>query len=349
MVFYVKSIRKLISNRRRITMRDAILVLTNSEDGEHSQSVISKLLENGERVFRFDSDRFSAGETTIAFSPDSDESLTIDDGRRSLQRRDVKSIWYRRPNRFNLSIHDSVQREYAEKELRFFLDGAWSLFERDEHVYFLSKPSSIEKARRKLLQLELAKHYGVRIPRTVITNNPQEVLAFNDSCPSGIVFKAINHECLDYGETSYNIPTTLMTAEHLKRIDLIKKAPGIFQELIPKECELRVTVVGKRIFPVKIDSQKNPLTIVDWRNPLCIDKLSYTMTTLDRKTETFCHEMLLMLDLQFGAFDFIVDTKGDIYFLEVNPNGQWYWLENMAGALISDAIVDILTNGTERR
>jgi D-alanine-D-alanine ligase-like ATP-grasp enzyme len=80
------------------------------------------------------------------------------------------------------------------------------------------------------------------------------------------------------------------------------------------------------------------MTIVDWRNPLCIDKLDYSVTTLDPPIELFCLEMLRELGLQFGAFDFIVDKEGELYFLEVNPNGQWYWLEDMAGVLISDAI-----------
>ena len=329
-------------------MDNVILVLTNSEDGEHSESVISKLLQRGENVFRFDADRFSTGETTIAFSHNP-ENLTISDGHTSIRGRDVKSVWYRRPNHFNLSIRDPVQKNHAEKESRSFLDGVWALLEQEQRAYFLSKPSSIERARRKLLQLQLARQYGIRIPKTVVTNDPREVLALNDAHPDGIIFKAVNHECLDYGRESYNIPTTLMTAAHLERVNLVKKAPGIFQEFIPKEYELRVTVVGENIFPVKIDSQKNPLTTVDWRNPLCIDRLSYSMTTLDSQTELFCRRMLQALDLQFGAFDFIVDVRGDVYFLEVNPNGQWYWLEALAGALISDAIVNILATSSERR
>jgi glutathione synthase/RimK-type ligase-like ATP-grasp enzyme len=182
----------------------------------------------------------------------------------------------------------------------------------------------------------------MRIPKTIITNDPEKVRTFHGTCPKGMIFKAVNLEFLNYGEKSYNIPTTLITADHLRKIDLVRRSPAIFQELIVKDYELRVTVVGKKVFPVKIDSQKNPLTIVDWRNPLCIDKLDYSVTTLDPRIELFCLEMLRTLRLQFGAFDFIVDKEGNLYFLEVNPNGQWYWLEDMAGALISDAIVDIL-------
>ncbi len=332
-------------------MRDTILVLTNTEDGSHTDVVISKLLSQGERVFRFDSDKFSAGEATITFSSSSDDfgKLTIACGGDSVRSEEIKSVWYRRPNHFNLSIRDQVQKDYAEKEIRSFLEGAWSLLEFEERVFFLSKPSSIEKARKKLLQLKLALTYGMRIPRTVITNNPEEVMAFYESCRSGMIFKAVNHEFLNYGEKSYNIPTTLVTEEHLKNLHLIRRAPAIFQELVPKKYELRVTVVGNKVFPVQIDSQKNPLTVVDWRNPFYIDKLNYEEAVIDSHTERFCLEMLRTLDLKFGAFDFIVDKTDSLYFLEVNPNGQWYWLENLTGVLISDAIASMLKNGTERR
>jgi glutathione synthase/RimK-type ligase-like ATP-grasp enzyme len=324
-------------------VRNAILALTNSEDGMHSDVVVSKLLARGEDVFRFDVDLFTKGNFTIAFSPSADSGgCVISNGSDSIQVGDIKSVWYRRPNHFNLPIKDPVQKDYAEKEIRSFLDAVWFLLEQRERIFFLSRPSAIESARRKLFQLDLAERYGMRIPRTIITNDPEKVRTFQRSCPEGMIFKAVNHEFLNYGEKSYNIPTTLITADHLRKIDLVRRSPAIFQELIVKDYELRVTVVGKKVFPIKIDSQKNPWTIVDWRNPLCIGKLDYSVTDLDPRIELFCLEMLRTLGLQFGAFDFVVDKDGSLYFLEVNPNGQWYWLEDLTGVLISDAIVDIL-------
>lgn len=324
-------------------MRNVILALTNSADGKHSEVVISKLIEKGEKVFRFDSDRFATGETTITFSPSAAPGkFLITSGKESLQSCNIKSVWYRRPNHFNLSIADPIQKDYAEREIRSFLENVWSGLESEKCISFLSQPSQIEKARKKLSQLTLALQYGMRIPKTIVTNNPKEALTFHKTCHDGMIFKAVNNEFLNYGKKSYNIPTTLINTKHLENINLIKKNPVIFQELIQKNHELRVTVVGKKIFPIKIDSQKNPLTVVDWRNPLCIDKLDHKVTTIDSKTEAFCFKMLRVLGLRFGAFDFIVDKTGKLYFLEVNPNGQWYWLEDMTGVLISDAIADIL-------
>jgi D-alanine-D-alanine ligase-like ATP-grasp enzyme len=49
-----------------------------------------------------------------------------------------------------------------------------------------------------------------------------------------------------------------------------------------------------------------------------------------------------MLDLRFGALDFLVTPEGEWVFLEINPNGQWAWIEENTGLPITSAIADIL-------
>lgn len=52
--------------------------------------------------------------------------------------------------------------------------------------------------------------------------------------------------------------------------------------------------------------------------------------------------MRVRLGLRFGALDFLVTPSGEWYFLEVNPNGQWAWIEQETGLPISSAIADAL-------
>lgn len=47
-------------------------------------------------------------------------------------------------------------------------------------------------------------------------------------------------------------------------------------------------------------------------------------------------------NLMFGAFDFIVTPRNEWVFLEVNPNGQWLWLERSLNLNISQKIVEYL-------
>ncbi len=328
-------------------MRNTVLILTNSEDGQHSDIVISKILNVGGKVFRFDSDRFSSGEVIINFHGANGEmGFAIEDGVNSITDKDIKSVWYRRPNRFNFPIQDIIQRNHAEAETKSFLEGLWVVLERK--VFWVSEPSHLERARKKILQLDIARRKNMPFPRTLVSNDPGKVLEFYESCNRRMIFKAIYHEFLDYGATSYNIPTTLVTPEHIRKIELVKHSPSLFQEFIEKKSELRITVVGDKIFPVRIDSQSNPSTVVDWRNPEFVSKLGYSKTNIDGRTKKFCREMLQELNLEFGAFDFILGKDGGTYFLEVNPNGQWYWLEESAGVLISDALANTLVNAERR-
>ncbi len=327
-------------------MRNTVLVLTNSVDGIHSDIVINKLEGSGTQVFRCDVDRLMKGDLVVNFSVDQDTfGFEMRDGNKRILSTEIKSIWYRRPNRLNSPIVDPIQCKYAEEETSHFLEGLWSAT--TDEVFWLSNPVHLERARKKVLQLKIARELGFVVPRTIVTNDPEQVRQFLRFCGERIIFKAVYHEMLDYENKSFNIPTTLIGREHLAKLELVKKMPSLFQEFIDKEYELRVTVVGDDVFPVKIDSQAHSETSVDWRNPDFIEKLQYTPVDLPSEITDRCRSMLRILGLEFGAFDFAIDKKGTCYFLEVNPNGQWYWLEDLAGVLISDAIVAILAKGQE--
>ncbi len=323
-------------------MEDIILVLTNTKDGKHSDVVTSALLAKGTRVFRLNVDAIASGKTEIVFTTSSVGSrFVVKDNDSCCKSEEVRSVWYRRPNQFDFRISDPVQQKYAEAELRSLLEGLWTVLEHNG-VFFVSNPTALEKSRKKLLQLELAAQMGMLVPKTIISNNPEEVLEFYAASSHGVVCKAINQEYLDYGDIRYRIPTTLVTSAHLRNINLVRRSPTLFQEFIDKSHELRVTVVGNDVFAVKIDSQANPLTAVDWRNPALIADINYSKVDISDALAEFCLKMTKKLGLQFGAFDFVVDKEGRTVFLEINPNGQWYWIEERTGLRISDAIVRVL-------
>jgi len=327
-------------------MKDTILILSNSEDGKHTDVVVEKLYKANQKVFRFDSDRFANGELVVEFKANCHEcGFTMRFGNQILDSKNIKSVWYRRPNHFNLQIQDPVQCRYAEEEIQIFLNGLWATISLD--VFWLSNPRSLEQARKKLFQLKLARELGFLIPETIVTNDPNRVREFFKIHDTKIIFKALYYEFLNYGDRAFNIPTTLITEKHLDKLELVKKMPSLFQKFIEKEYELRVTIVENKVFAVKIDSQANPLTIVDWRHPECIDKLSYVAVEFSSEVSDCCKRMMKQLGLVFGAFDFIMSKDGKLYFLEVNPNGQWYWLEDLAKVQISDAITTALSK--ERR
>lgn len=321
-------------------MRDTILILTNTEDDLHTKPVIDKLLLADQKVFRFDVDLMTSGKTHInVVSIDNCIEFVIISCCATVASNYVKSVWYRRPSFFNLQIKDVIQKQQAEEEILSCLEGVWLTL---SNSFWVSNPHSIERARKKVYQLSLASKIGFTIPKTIITNNPIKVKSFFDACDGKIIYKTLKQSYFDYSEKSYNIPTTLITPQHLEKIELIQTTPSFFQEQLDKSYEVRVTVVGQTVFAVKIDSQAYEATKIDWRNPAYIDKLDYKIINLPKIIQYQCQQIVQELGLNFGAIDLVVNLKGEYIFLEINPNGQWQWLEYFTGINISGAIADML-------
>lgn len=321
----------------------SVLILTNSKDGEHSDSVIRHLEASQQTYFRLDVDRFARGEIGVEVVSDSSQfSFSFFDGAKRVDSSDIISVWYRRPLYFDSPIKDEVQRKHAEKEIESLLEGLWRTA---EGVFWMNSPKSLDLVRKKMPQLQMASRLGFRVPKTLVTNDPATAKQFIDDCPRGAIYKTIDGGCFDYGDKTFVVPTTLVTEGLKQQLALIRPMPALFQERIEKDYELRVTVVGEAIFSVRINSQKFEETSLDWRDPDFVMQLEYVPTTLPQDVTNSIRKMMDRMGISFGAFDFAVDRSGTHWFFEVNGNGQWYWLEHQTGLLISRAIADILTQG----
>src|SRR5208282_439036 len=108
-----------------------------------------------------------------------------------------------------------------------------------------------------------------------------------------------------------------------------------------KEADIRVTVVGKVVFATEIQSQDYEETETDWRRGGHVE-LVYRAHELPREITEKCVCLVRKFGLRFGAIDLILDRKGLYWFLEINPNGQWAWIQNRTGQPIAQAIVNEL-------
>lgn len=128
----------------------------------------------------------------------------------------------------------------------------------------------------------------------------------------------------------------------------IKHCPIIVQEYIPKQLELRVIVVGERVFTCAIDSQALPESTVDFRALDNYDqKLKHTIHTLPDDIAERCVQHVKDLGLEYGAIDLILTPEGEYVYLELNTTGAWYWLEEQTGLPIAEAIADHLITGAK--
>jgi len=284
---------------------------------------------------RWNLDRYPLG-SALTFSASEGEFTTaiVTDGRR-VDLGSVASIWCRGFRPSGLPEHlPEADRLFAQTEAQRAIDALLTT----SGALWINHPHSNNRANSKPAQLYAAAQLGLQVPPTLISNDPPEIRDFIGRTGGSVVYKAHSQTLnLEPGKALF---TGLIGPGELARIDLIRASPGIFQKFIPKAYEARVTVVGDRIFGGRIDSQANAETKIDWRHrPFDIDKAPIR---LPADLEEKILAMMRTFGLVYGAFDFIVTPEGDYVFLEVNPAGQYMWVEAATGMPITAALADAL-------
>jgi glutathione synthase/RimK-type ligase-like ATP-grasp enzyme len=143
--------------------------------------------------------------------------------------------------------------------------------------------------------------------------------------------------------------TSPVKPEDLTDLSGLSLCPATFQEMIPKALELRATVVGDRVMSASIDSQSSERAANDWRRDGLRLIQDWRPYQLPQEVEEKILRLMDYFVLNYGAVDIIVTPDGRHVFLEVNPAGEFFWLERSPGLPISDAIADVLLGRSYRR
>ncbi len=210
------------------------------------------------------------------------------------------------------------------------------------HKKWLDNPWNVQIAEDKLFQLKCAMQIGFNIPETLATSDPIRIKNFYEKHNGNVVVKALSASPI----VDHVLYTNKLTNKDIAQIDSVKMSPSIFQVYVSKKYELRITVVGNKIFPVKIYSQGDEATSLDWRRKPKLNDFDVKMeqTTLPIKIERYIHCYMKLINLRYGCIDMIVTENDEYVFLEINPNGQWYFVQLHTEAQIAKAISELLTN-----
>lgn len=248
----------------------------------------------------------------------------------------VRAAYFRRPGAPVLAHvgADSGEVAYSESEWQSLLKSLYSRLD----GRWLSSPTSIFMAEDKPRQLLLAHEIGLNIPQTTVTNEYSQVMALSKN--GAAVAKPLRNALLTGSEERVMFTTRLSDVTSADAA-AIAVAPIICQTEVKKRFDVRVTVVADKVFAAAIHSQDFSETEVDWRKGSRPD-LRHECVSLPEDLEAKCIELTTRLGLRYGAIDLVCDEAGVFWFLEINPNGQWAWIENMTGYPIASAIVDAL-------
>ena len=201
--------------------------------------------------------------------------------------------------------------------------------------------NGLEQGRRaesKIHQLQLAERLGLRLPPTLVSNNPRDVEAFYYQHQGEIITKLLVPTVVSMEGHPDFAYTCRVEPHHLEQLEHVRAQPQIFQSFLPKQREFRAVCVGGKFLTGAIRvPQEGPLS-VDWRQATDDDGLAWERADLPTDVEQRLLQMMEAFDLRFGVFDLIDTGEGEPYFLEVNQAGEWGMLERDLDLPISEAI-----------
>ena len=318
-----------------------ILIVTNRQD-QTADFLILELKRRKAEYLRFNTEDFPQRVRVVWELKNQEPDGYLAFPNRHLQFSQIKSVWYRRPvNPMPNSDLDDESRNFVTIESLSTLEGLW----RTLNCFWISKPDNIRIAENKLFQLCQAKQMGFQVPNTIVTNDPDTAKAFYLKLDEDIIYKPLRKGRLDRGESQSIIFTNPVNHEAASQLDKVEYAPTLLQHYVHKQLELRITVIGEQVFAVSLDSQAIPEAKHDWRRALN-SEIDQQLFKLPLEIENKCRVYVKALGLEFGAIDLILTPDGQYVFLEINPNGQWAWIQQVCPSIpLRETLADLLIRG----
>ncbi|MCX4240913.1 MvdC/MvdD family ATP grasp protein [Paraliomyxa miuraensis] len=280
---------------------------------------------------------------TLSLELDEGEARLSLDGPALASRGAFDVVWLRRPVDAVLptDMHPG-DRVFAEREWSRVLRGIWHTVGRE--ALWVNPWANAVQASSKPRQLLEASHVGMSVPRTLCSNDPDRIRSFIRGNPGETIYKPFCTSQWKLEEGAAYLFTAVVGEDDLPEDEVLRLCPGIFQPRVPKSHELRVTIIGDRVFGAELASQALEVAQVDWR--VGTRAIEIRPTTLDPALEARCRRLMERLGLVFGCLDFIVTPEGEPVFLEINQMGQFLWLEELMPELrLLDAFCAMLSQG----
>jgi glutathione synthase/RimK-type ligase-like ATP-grasp enzyme len=313
-----------------------ILVVSHAAD-DHTERVLAGLDRIGHPASVVDTAQFpSKASLTLAYDRGGARFVIGADGQ-DIDLGSCRTGWWRRPQPFTLDPEIAPDvASFAYSECHEAVAGLWAALGLD----WVNPPALDEAAHHKPYQLAVAGALGLAVPRTLITNDPDAARRFIDEIGvERTIYKTFLATEAHWRETRVVRPAELAMLES------VRLAPVIFQEYVAAVADLRVTVVGDRMFAAAIAAPSGGYDI-DYRMDL--DGSRFEPAELPRQTEEGIRALMSKLGLVYGAIDLRRTADGGDVFLEVNPAGEWLFVEERTGQPITEAMVSLLT-GRDRR
>lgn len=305
-----------------------IAVVTHERD-LHAHAVKAEMeRRHPATVHILESDHFSRA-PGLSWSPQEfTEPVFPAVGGTAVDLRSLDAVWFRRLGNPRTSAHpevtDPVDRELINVDTAA---AAFGMLTTEFQGRWIDHPTAFWSAQNKVVQLRAAHEIGLRIPETLISQSPEQIRKFCGIHPGAIV-KAVR------GVMQAPAATTTVSEELLANDAALSVCPAIYQEMVPGSRHVRVQVFGERVLAALLESDD-----LDWRPNLDIPAAEHR---LPAALADALRELLRRLGLTMGVFDLKLTDDGEYVWLEVNPQGQWLFVQGMTGLPLIETFTDFL-------
>ena len=298
-----------------------VLVLTNSKD-ETADYLCNYLEQQGRAFVRLNTDSVLPA-LSVSYSR---EGPKLKVKGHTLAPKDVQSIWYRRPKELSVpGISDKGEETFVKREWSEAIEGFLA------HVSpkrWINHPADNTFASHKMEQLTRAAEHSLKIPDTTVTQDPDELRAFWRKAKGSVIAKPLRVGAVERSNASEDtvIYTSPVEEGHLNKSEVIARCPTLFQERIEKRVDVRITVVDEDVTAAALKARGDAKDRVDIRRDNMAE-VEYSTILVPAEVREKLLKLLRSYGLRFAAVDFVVSSEGEWVFLEINPNGQWAWLD----------------------
>lgn len=321
--------------------RSKVLIIS-SKDDLHVDYVIDKCnaLGKGNSIIRLNTEDFISN-CKVSFNGEIFH-IKIIDSEKEFFDSEILSVWIRRPKSIKIDwTADAGVSDFIVDQAEEFLNGLYYCL--SDQIKWINPLSSLQKSKHKIPQLKLAKKVGFNVPKVLITNYPEEVIPFFEETGS-ICTKSLNRPNYYLNNEFRKFYTKKIDREsfyqHIKSVEI---CPTFFEQYIEKAFDIRVVIIGQKLFAFQIDSQSNPDSRIDFRGADAT-KIKHSPHKLPCDIEEKVLSFVKASNLVYSSMDLVLSKENEYYFIENNCNGQWLWLEYLTGVNISDALIDLLFN-----
>jgi len=323
----------------------AVLVLTNSLDAT-ADYLCAKVHAAAVALVRLDSD-MDLRRLSLEYR-NGKPVLGIDQA--TYRPEDFSHVWLRRPEELRLQnqVLGQAEKRHITEEWKGALEGFLAHI---DVCRWINHPARNAAASHKMEQLSRAKSLGFLVPETLITNKPEAMHDFWHECEGEVAVKPIFSGYLerDAPAEDSQVYTNRVQPRHLQSAhSLLPICPTLFQRIVRKAMDVRITIVDSAVYPVGITADDGGRQRLDIRRNNMND-VKYSMVSVPPELRARLMELVASYGLRFAAVDMAIDEDGRWFFFEVNPNGQWAWLDIAGITSIAAGFVRMFSQGKGNR